>query len=83
MVLENIAKILTTGPRLADMGHGLATLISHNFVVMVRNIKCGYSVFLARTSGILWDQNWADYMKISVLQQNRIPYTATPSKELC
>ena len=27
---------------------------------MVRNIKCGYLVFLVRTRGTRWDQIWAD-----------------------
>ena len=32
-------------------------------------------VFLVRTSGTFWDQNWADSVQFSVLQQNHIVYS--------
>ena len=42
---------------------------------MVKNIKCWVLIFLVRTSGTFWDQNLADLVKFSVLQQNRLVYS--------
>ena len=55
--------------------HGLATLNSNNSVVNGRKHKVWALVFLVRTSGTFWDQKWADLVKFSALQQNRIVYS--------
>ena len=57
------------------MRHGLATLNSNNSVVYGQKHKVWVLVFLVRTSGTFWDQNWADLKKFFVLQQNRIVYS--------
>ena len=58
------------------MRHGLATLNSNNSVVYGQKHKdlVWVLVFLVRTSGTFWDQNWADFVKFSVMQKNRIIY---------
>ena len=60
--------------REVKMSHALATLNSNNFVVYDQKHKVWVLVFLVRTSGAFWDQNWADSVKFSILQQNRIVY---------
>ena len=47
-------------------------LNSNNSVVYGQKHKVWVLVFLVRTSGTFWDQNWADLVKVFVLQQNRI-----------
>ena len=48
---------------------------SNNFVVYGQKHKVWVLVFLVRTSRTFCDQNWADLVKFSVLQQNRIVYS--------
>ena len=60
---------------IVKMRHGLATLNSNNSVVYGQKHKVWVLVLLVRTSGTFWDQNWADLVKFSVLQQNRIVYS--------
>ena len=62
--------------------HGLATLNSKNSVVYGQKHKERVLVFLLRTSGTFWDQNWADSVKFSVLQQNRIVYSNSMQETL-
>ena len=60
--------------------YGLATLNSN----MVGNIKCWYSFSKLERAESFDTKNWADLVKISVLQQNRIVFiTATPCKKRC
>ena len=42
---------------------------------MVRNIKCGYSFSELERAEHFETKNWADLVKFSVLQQNRIIYS--------
>ena len=51
--------------------HGLATSNSNNSVVYGQKDKVCELVFLVRTRGTFRDQNRADLLKFSVLQQNR------------
>ena len=67
---------------MVKMRHGLATLISNNFVVYGQKDKVWVLVFLAGTSGIFRDQNLADLVKLSVLQQNRIVYSNSIQRTL-
>ena len=60
---------------MVKMRHGLATLNSNNSVVYGQKHKVWVLVFLVRTSRTFWDQNWADFVKFSVLQQNCIVYS--------
>ena len=60
---------------MVKMRHGLVTLNSNNSVVYRQKHKVWVLVFLVRTSGTFWDQNLADLVKFSVLQQNRIVYS--------
>ena len=60
---------------MVNMRHGLATLNSNNSVVYVQKHKVWVLVFLVRTSGTFWDQNWADLVKFFVLHQNCIVYS--------
>ena len=53
----------------------LATLNSNYSVVYGQKHKVWLLVFLVRMSGTFLDQNWADLVKFSVLQQNRIVYS--------
>ena len=55
--------------------HGLATLNSNNSVVYGQKHKVWVLVFSVRRSRTFWDQNLADLVKFSVLQQNRIVYS--------
>ena len=55
--------------------HGLATFNSNIYVVYGQKHKVWVLVFLVRMSGLFWDQNWADLVKFSVLQQNCIVYS--------
>ena len=57
------------------MSHALAILYSNNFVVHGQKHKVWVLIHLVRTSETFWDQNWADLVKFSVLQQNRIVYS--------
>ena len=47
----------------------------NNSVVYGQKHKVWVLLFLVRTSKTFWDQIWADLMKFSVLQQNRIVYS--------
>ena len=60
---------------MVKMRHGLATLSSNNSVVYGQKHKVWVLVFLVITSETFWDQNWADLVKLFVLQQNRIVYS--------
>ena len=60
---------------MVKMRHGLATLNSNNSVVYGQKHKVWVLVFLVRASRTFWDQNWADLVKVFVLQQNRIVYS--------
>ena len=62
--------------------HGLATLNSNNSVVYGQKLKVWVLVFLVRASGTFWDQTWADLVKFSVLQQNRIIYSNSVQERL-
>ena len=62
--------------------HALATLNSNNFLVYGQKHKVWILVFLVRTSGTFWDQNWADFAKLSVLQQTRIVYSNSIQESL-
>ena len=56
--------------------HALANLKNSNtLAVYGQKHKVWVLVFLVRTSGTCWDQNWADLVKYSVSQQNRIVYS--------
>ena len=57
------------------ISHALATLNFNNFIVYGQKHKVLVLVFVVRTSGTFWDQNWADLLKSSVLQQNHIVYS--------
>ena len=57
------------------MGHALATLNSNNFIVYSQKHKVWVLAFLVRMSETFWDQNLADLVKFSVLQQNRVVYS--------
>ena len=52
--------------------HCSATLNFKNAIVYGQKHKVWPLVFLVRTSGTFWDQNWTDLVKFSKLQQNRI-----------
>ena len=52
--------------------YGLTTLNSNNFVVYGQKHKVWVLVFLFRIRWTLWDQNWVDNVKFSVLQKTRI-----------
>ena len=54
--------------------HGLAALNSNNSVVYGQKQKVWVLVFVVRMSGTFLDQNIADLVKFSVLQQNHIVY---------
>ena len=60
---------------MVKMRHGFATLNSNNSVVNVQKHKVWVLVFFVRTSGTFSDQNLADLVIFSVLQQNRIVYS--------
>ena len=62
--------------------HGLETLNTNNSVVYGQTHKVWVPVFLVRTSGTFWDQNWAELEKFSVLQQNRIFYSNSMQETL-
>ena len=62
--------------------HGLATLKSNNSFIYGQKHKVWVLVFLVRTSEIFWVQNWADLVKFSVLQQNRIVYSNSMQETL-
>ena len=57
-------------------------LNSNNSFVYGQRHKVWVLVFLVRTSGTFWDQNWADLVKFSVLQQNRIDYSNSMQETL-
>ena len=61
---------------------GLATLNSNNSVVNGQKYKVWVFVFLVRTRGTFWDQNWIELVKFSVLQQNRIVYSNSMQETL-
>ena len=54
--------------------HVLATYFN-NSIVYDQKHKVWVLIFLVRTSGTFWDQNWADLVKFSFLQQNCIVYS--------
>ena len=60
---------------MVKMMHSLTTLNSNNSVVYGQKQKVWVLVFLVRTSRTFWDQNWADLVKFSVLQQSCIVYS--------
>ena len=51
---------------IAEMRHGLTTLNSYTFFVYGQKHKVLVLVFLVRTSGTFWDQNWADLVIFAV-----------------
>ena len=57
-------------------------LNSNNSFVYGQRHKVWVLVFLVRTSGTFWDQNWAYLVKFSVLQQNRIDYSNSMQEKL-
>ena len=57
------------------MSHALAKLNSNNFAVYGQKHKVWLLVFLVRMSATFWDQNWADLVKFTALQRNRIIYS--------
>ena len=60
---------------MVKMRHGLATLNSNKSVVYGQRHKVWELFFSVRTSGTFLDQIWANLVKFSVLQQNRIVYS--------
>ena len=62
--------------------HGLATLNSNNPVVYGKKHIVWVLVFLVKMSQTVWDQNWADLVKFSVKQQNRIVYSNSMQETL-
>ena len=61
---------------------GLATLNFNNSVVYGQKNKVWELIFLVRKSWTFWDQNLADLVKFSVLQQNRIVYSNSMQETL-
>ena len=55
---------------------------SNNSVVYGQKHKVWVLIFLIRTSRTFWDQIWADLVKFSVLQQNRIVYSNSVQETL-
>ena len=62
--------------------HGLATLNSNTSVVYGQKHKMWVLIFLVRMIGTFWDQNWADLVIFSVLQQNQIVYSNSMQETL-
>ena len=60
----------------------LPQLNSNKFVVYGQKYKVWVLIFLVRTSGTFCDLNWADLVKFSVLQQNRIVYSKSIQETL-
>ena len=59
---------------MVEIRHSLATLNSNNLVVYGQKHKVWVLIFF-RTSKTFWNQNWADWVKFSVLHQNPIIYS--------
>ena len=60
---------------MVKMRHGLESLNSNNSAVNILKHKVWVLIFLIKTTGTFLDQNWADLVKFSVLQQNRIVHS--------
>ena len=67
---------------LVKIRHSLATLNSNNSVVYGQKHKVWVLVFLFRTSRTFRDQNLADLVKLSVLQQNCIVFSNSMQETL-